>query len=76
MKKKKIKNIDASEPSKVPNGPELQKDLFMVTLAEMQDRHVRYVLEGVKWNFSEAARVLGISRGRLDRMIMSLEHHY
>ena len=39
------------------------------TLAEVQRKHVQRVLVDVGGNKSEAARVLGISRPRLDRMV-------
>jgi DNA-binding NtrC family response regulator len=41
----------------------------LLPLAEVQQRHIRRVLEAVAWNKSRAARVLGIDRKTLDRML-------
>jgi len=39
------------------------------SLSEVQKRHVQRVLDETRGNKSEAARILGISRPRLDRMV-------
>jgi len=41
----------------------------LLSLAEVERRHIEKVLRACKWNKSRAARVLGISRPRLDRKI-------
>jgi len=39
------------------------------SLSEVQRRHVQSVLDAARGNKSEAARILGVSRPRLDRMV-------
>ena len=41
----------------------------MITLAQAQQRHVERVLAHTRGNKSQAARILGISRPRLDRLL-------
>lgn len=45
----------------------------ILTLAEMEARHIQFVLEKVRYNQSDAARLLGISRSTLWRKIK--EYH-
>ena len=52
-------------PLPAPNDP-----TRLVTLAEVEQMHIRRVLDAVAWNKKEAARVLGISRGTLYRKIV------
>jgi DNA-binding NtrC family response regulator len=42
----------------------------LAPLAEVEQAHIRRVLDSVAWNKKEAARVLGISRGTLYRKIV------
>jgi transcriptional regulator with PAS, ATPase and Fis domain len=54
-----------------PSGaPPEQRDNHLPSLAEAERAHIVRVLEAVKWNKKEAARVLAISRGTLYRKIV------
>jgi DNA-binding NtrC family response regulator len=45
------------------------KPLHRWSLAEMEESHVRRVLEGTHWHRGQACAVLGVSRPRLRRMM-------
>jgi two-component system, NtrC family, response regulator AtoC len=49
--------------------PKQDDSEILISLAEVQQRHIRRVLETVAWNKSRAARILGIDRKTLDRML-------
>jgi DNA-binding NtrC family response regulator len=59
-----IEFLRASVPMTAPTGDRLP------SLAESERAHIVRVLEAVDWNKKEAARVLDISRGTLDRKIV------
>jgi DNA-binding NtrC family response regulator len=63
----------ASSPGAEPHAAAPDDDDRMVTLAEAQRRHVERVLAHTGGNKSRAARILGISRPRLDRLLSAYQ---
>ncbi|HSU12496.1 sigma-54 dependent transcriptional regulator [Longimicrobium sp.] len=59
-------------PSLAPAAEEEEGD-GLVTLAQAQQRHVERVLNHTRGNKSRAARILGISRPRLDRLLAAYQ---
>jgi DNA-binding NtrC family response regulator len=62
----------SSDPGK-PNGVDHSEHNELVPLSEIEGRYVRKVLEHTRGNKQAAARVLGVDRKTLDRMIK--RHH-
>jgi len=60
-------------PSLAPPVEEEEEGDGMVTLAHAQRRHVERVLAHTRGNKSRAARILGISRPRLDRLLAAFQ---
>jgi DNA-binding NtrC family response regulator len=60
-------------PSLAPAVEEEEEGDGMVTLAQAQRRHVERVLAHTRGNKSRAARILGISRPRLDRLLAAFQ---
>jgi DNA-binding NtrC family response regulator len=58
-----VEFLHANRPSAAPSGDRL------LSLAEAERAHIVRILEMVRWNKKEAARVLAISRGTLYRKI-------
>jgi DNA-binding NtrC family response regulator len=54
-------------PGPVPDGSEVPTEL--ITLAEMEEKHIKIALELTNYNYSDASRKLGISRSTLWRKI-------
>jgi DNA-binding NtrC family response regulator len=63
----------ALAPSLAPPADEEEEGDGMVTLAQAQRRHVERVLAHTRGNKSRAARILGISRPRLDRLLAAFQ---
>jgi DNA-binding NtrC family response regulator len=59
-----VEFLQTAGPAREPRGDQLP------SLAEAERGHIVRVLEAVKWNKKEAARVLAISRGTLYRKIV------
>ena len=62
-----IEFLHATDPAPQPTGSHLP------SLAEAERAHIVRVLEAVRWNKKEAARVLDISRGTLYRKILEYQ---
>jgi two-component system, NtrC family, response regulator AtoC len=56
-----------------PVGTSSISETPLVSLQEMEKRHIRNVLEAVSWNKSHAARILGLDRKTLYRRIEGIE---
>ena len=56
-----------------PEGLPCAAQTPLVSLEQMESRHIRDVLEAVSWNKSQAARILGLDRKTLYRKIEGLE---
>ncbi|MEW6731684.1 MAG: helix-turn-helix domain-containing protein, partial [Acidobacteriota bacterium] len=60
------RNVIAELPAGIPISSDEE---VMLSLAEVQQRHIRRVLDAMDGNKSRAARVLGIDRKTLERML-------
>ncbi|MBL8678632.1 MAG: sigma-54-dependent Fis family transcriptional regulator [Myxococcales bacterium] len=60
--------LDAAD-ERAPNGEEPRADDAVLTLRELERRHIAHVLELTQWNKRRACSLLDISRPTLDRKI-------
>ncbi len=54
-------------------GSGVHKTLELVSLVEIEKRHIRAILNHTQWNKSQTAEILGIERSTLDRKIDKYE---
>ncbi len=61
--------LTEQETLRAPSDEERKDELELVSLDEIEKRHVKKILEYTRWHKGKACEILGISRPALERRI-------